>query len=90
MQAQSPYGATKIAEDAIAMSFYNSFELPVTIARPFNTYGPRQFARAVIPTIITQITNGLKEIKLGDTSPTRDFSYVEDTCRGFLAIVEND
>jgi hypothetical protein len=69
---------------------FNAFELPVTIARPFNTYGPRQSARAVIPTIITQIASGAKEIKLGDISPTRDFSYVEDTCRGFLAIIDND
>ena len=90
LQPQSPYSATKIAADAMAMSFYNSFELPVTIARPFNTYGPRQSARAVIPTIITQIANGIKEIKLGDLSPTRDFNYVEDTCRGFLAIAENN
>ena len=90
LQPQSPYSATKIAADAMAMSFYNSFELPVTIARPFNTYGPRQSARAVIPTIITQIANGRKEIKLGDPTPTRDFNYVEDTCRGFLAIAEND
>jgi NAD dependent epimerase/dehydratase len=90
MQPQSPYSATKIAADAMAMSFYNAFELPVTIARPFNTYGPRQSARAVIPTIITQIAHGMKEIKLGDVSPTRDFNYVEDTCRGFLAIAEND
>ena len=90
MQPQSPYSATKIAADAMAMSFYNSFELPVTIARPFNTYGPRQSARAVIPTIITQIANGVKEIKLGDLSPTRDFSYVEDTCRGFIALAEED
>ena len=90
LQPQSPYSATKIAADAMAMSFYNSFELPVTIARPFNTYGPRQSARAVIPTIITQIANGIKEIKLGDLSPTRDFNYVEDTCRGFLAIAEKD
>ena len=90
MQAQSPYSASKIAADAMAMSFYNSFELPVTIARPFNTYGPRKSARAVIPTIITQIANGIKEIKLGDLSPTRDFNYVEDICRGFLAIAEND
>lgn len=87
---QSPYSASKIAADSMAMSFYNSFELPVTIARPFNTYGPRQSARAVIPTIITQIASGVKEIKLGDLSPTRDFNYVEDTCRGFLAIAEND
>ena len=90
LQPQSPYSASKIAADAMAMSFYNSFELPVTIARPFNTYGPRQAARAVIPTIITQISSGVKEIKLGDLSPTRDFNYVEDTCRGFLAIAEND
>lgn len=90
LQAQSPYSATKIAADAMAMSFYNSFELPVTIARPFNTYGPRQSARAVIPTIITQISNGVKEIKLGDVTPTRDFNYVEDTCRGFIAIAEED
>jgi len=88
LQAQSPYSATKIAADAVAMSFYNSFELPVVIARPFNTYGPRQSARAVIPTIITQIAYGKKEIKLGDISPTRDFNYVDDTCRGFLAIAE--
>ncbi len=74
----------------MAMSFYNSFELPVTIARPFNTYGPRQSARAVIPTIITQIANGVKEIKLGDVTPTRDFNYVEDTCRGFIALAQSD
>jgi len=90
LQPQSPYSASKIAADAMAMSFYNAFNLPVTIARPFNTYGPRQSARAVIPTIITQIANGISEIKLGDLSPTRDFNYVEDTCRGFIAIAEND
>jgi NAD dependent epimerase/dehydratase len=90
LQAQSPYSASKIGADAIALSFYSSFNLPLTIARPFNTYGPRQSARAVIPTIITQIANGDKKIKLGDTSPTRDFNFVEDTCRGFLAIAEND
>jgi len=90
MQPQSPYSATKIAADAMAISFFNAFELPVTIARPFNTYGPRQSARAVIPTIITQIASGMKEIKLGDISPTRDFNYVEDTCRGFLAIMDNN
>jgi len=90
LQPQSPYSATKIAADAMAMSFYNTFELPVTIARPFNTYGPRQSARAVIPTIITQIANGAKEIKLGDLTPTRDFNYVEDTCRGFIALAEED
>ena len=90
LQAQSPYSASKIAADAMAMSFYNSFNLPVTVARPFNTYGPRQSARAVIPTIITQIANGITEIKLGDVSPTRDFNYVEDTCRGLIAIMENE
>jgi len=90
IQPQSPYSATKIAADAMAMSFYNAFELPVTIARPFNTYGPRQSARAIIPTIITQIANGANKIKLGDLSPTRDFNYVEDTCRGFIALAEED
>jgi len=88
LQPQSPYSATKIAADAMAMSFFNSFDLPVTIARPFNTYGPRQSARAVIPTIITQIASGKREIKLGDTSPTRDFNYVEDCCRGFVLLSE--
>ena len=90
LQPQSPYSASKIAADAMAISFFHAFELPVTIARPFNTYGPRQSARAVIPTIITQIANGMKEIELGDLSPTRDFNYVEDTCRGLLAIMENN
>jgi NAD dependent epimerase/dehydratase len=85
-QPQSPYSATKIAADSIAMSFYNAFSLPVTIVRPFNTYGPRQSARAIIPTIITQIASGVKEIKLGDLRPTRDFNYVKDTANGFLAI----
>lgn len=89
LQPQSPYSATKIAADAIAMSFYNSFDLPVTIARPFNTYGPRQSARAIIPTIITQIAAGKKEIKLGDTSPTRDFNYVEDCCRALIMLAES-
>jgi len=89
LQPQSPYSASKIGADAMAMSFYNAFDLPITIARPFNTYGPRQSARAVIPTIITQIADGAKEIKLGDTSPTRDFNYVADTCRGFIALAEN-
>jgi NAD dependent epimerase/dehydratase len=88
MQPQSPYSATKIAADAIAMSFYNAFDLPVTIARPFNTYGPRQSARAIIPTIIIQIANGGTEIKLGDITPTRDFNYVDDTCRGFISLAE--
>jgi NAD dependent epimerase/dehydratase len=90
LQAQSPYSASKIAADAMAMSFYNAFELPLTIARPFNTYGPRQSARAVIPTIITQIASGEKKIKLGDISPTRDFNFVEDTCNAFISIVERD
>lgn len=90
LQAQSPYSASKIGADAMAMSYFNAFDLPLTIARPFNTYGPRQSARAVIPTIITQIANGEKEIKLGDVSPTRDFNYVEDTCRGFLALAQSD
>lgn len=90
LQPQSPYSATKIAADAMAMSFYNSFNLPVTIVRPFNTYGPRQSARAVIPTIITQIASGAKEIKLGDISPTRDFNYVEDCCRAFIMLAEID
>lgn len=85
-QPQSPYSATKIGADAIAMSFHNAFSLPVSIVRPFNTYGPRQSARAIIPTIITQIASGKKEIKVGDLTPTRDFNYVEDTARGFLAI----
>lgn len=90
LQPQSPYSASKIAADAMAMSFYNAFDLPLTIARPFNTYGPRQSARAVIPTIITQIASGKKQIQLGDVSPTRDFNYVEDTCRGFIALAESD
>jgi len=89
LQPQSPYSATKIASDAMAMSFFNTFDLPLTIARPFNTYGPRQSARAVIPTIITQIASGKKEIKLGDVSPTRDFNFVEDTCRGFIALADS-
>ncbi len=90
LQPQSPYSASKIAADAMAMSFFNAFGLPVTIARPFNTYGPRQSARAVIPTIICQIASGEKEIKLGDVSPTRDFNYVADTCRGFLDLARCD
>lgn len=89
LQPQSPYSASKISADMIAMSFFNSFDLPVTIARPFNTYGPRQSARAIIPTIITQIADGKKEIKLGDISPTRDFNYVKDCCRGFSMLAEN-
>lgn len=87
-QPQSPYSATKIGADAIAESFYNAFGLPVVIARPFNTYGPRQSARAIIPTIIGQIAAGERRIKVGDLSPTRDFNYVDDTCRGFIALAE--
>ena len=90
LQPQSPYSASKIAADAMAMSFYNSFDLPITIARPFNTYGPRQSARAIIPTIITQIASGKKEIVLGDTTPTRDFNYVEDCCRAFILLSESE
>ena len=90
LQAQSPYSASKIAADAMALSYFNAFNLPLTIARPFNTYGPRQSARAVIPTIISQIANGKKQIKLGDVSPTRDFNYVTDTCNGFLALANCD
>lgn len=90
LQAQSPYSASKIGADAMAMSFYNAFDLPLTIARPFNTYGPRQSARAVIPTIISQIASGMKQIKLGDVTPTRDFNYVADTCRGFLELARSD
>lgn len=89
-QPQSPYSATKIGADAMAMSFHNAFELPVVIVRPFNTYGPRQSARAIIPTIITQILNGATEIKLGDLTPTRDFNFVKDTCRGFVQLSECD
>lgn len=88
IQPQSPYSASKIGADAMAMSFHNAFGLPVTTARPFNTYGPRQSARAVIPTIITQIANGQKVIKLGDVSPTRDFNYVSDTCDGFMQLAQ--
>ena len=89
-QPQSPYSASKIGADAMAMSFYNTFELPLTTVRPFNTYGPRQTARAIIPTIITQIASSMKEIKLGDLSPTRDLNYVKDVVKGFLAIAECD
>lgn len=90
LQPQSPYSASKISADAMAESFYRAFNLNLTIARPFNTYGPRQSARAVIPTIITQILNNQKSIKLGDISPTRDLNYVEDTCLGFLKIAQSD
>jgi len=88
IQPQSPYSASKVGADAMAMSYFNSFNLPVTIARPFNTYGPRQSARAVIPTIITQIKSGIEKIKLGDVTPTRDFNFVEDTCDGFLQLAK--
>lgn len=90
LQGQSPYSASKIGADQIAISFYNAFETPVSVIRPFNTYGPRQSARAVIPTIITQIANGAKQIKLGSLTPTRDFNYVEDTVRAFVSVAEAD
>lgn len=89
-QGQSPYSATKIGADRMAESFYRSFNMPITIVRPFNTYGPRQSARAVIPTIITQLLNGEENIKLGDTRPTRDLLYVKDTANGFKLIAESD
>lgn len=89
-QAQSPYSATKIGADAIAESFYRSFNLPVTIVRPFNTYGPRQSARAVIPNIISQLLNNKKEIKLGALHPTRDLVFVKDTVNGFIEIAKSD
>jgi NAD dependent epimerase/dehydratase len=88
-QPQSPYSATKIGADAIALSYYNAFNLPVTIVRPFNTYGPRQSARAVIPAIITQIAAGLEEIKLGDIRPSRDLNFVKDTCEAILLIMNS-
>ncbi len=90
LQPQSPYSASKIGADSMAMSFYNSFNLPLVIARPFNTYGPRQSARAVISTIISQMASGKKEIEIGDTTPTRDFNYVKDTCDGFIKLAECD
>jgi NAD dependent epimerase/dehydratase len=90
LQGQSPYAATKIAADQLAYSFYASFGLPVVIARPFNTYGPRQSARAVIPTIITQIAKGNRKIRLGAVSPTRDFNYVQDTVAGFMSLLNSD
>jgi len=90
LQGQSPYSASKIGADQLAYSFYASFGLPVVIARPFNTYGPRQSARAVIPTIITQIANGQRQIKLGAVSPTRDFNYVQDTVAGFISAMNSD
>lgn len=88
-QGQSPYSATKIGADRMAESFYRSFQMPITIVRPFNTYGPRQSARAVIPTIITQLLAGKEEIKLGSLTPTRDFNYVKDTARGFIEIAKS-
>ena len=90
LQGQSPYSASKIGADKIAESFYRSFEIPVITARPFNTYGPRQSARAVIPTIITQLLNGCREIHLGSLHPTRDLNYVVDICKGFIALAECD
>lgn len=89
-QGQSPYSATKIGADRLAESFYRSFDLPVTIVRPFNTYGPRQSARAVIPTVITQLLAGKEEIKMGSLTPTRDFNYVKDTANGFIEIYRSD
>lgn len=89
-QGQSPYSATKIGADKLAESFYRSFEMPITIVRPFNTYGPRQSARAVIPTVITQLLSGMTEIKLGSLTPTRDFNYVKDTVQGFIDIARSD
>lgn len=90
LQGQSPYSATKIGADQIAMSFFTSFGTPVSIVRPFNTYGPRQSARAIIPTVITQIASGKQRLKLGALHPTRDFNYVSDTVRGFVAVAESE
>lgn len=90
LQPQSPYSASKIGGDMMALSFHHAFELPVAVVRPFNTYGPRQSTRAVIPTILTQLHAGAREIKLGATSPTRDFNYVDDTVAGFLAVADCD
>ena len=90
LQGQSPYSASKIGADQIAMSFYNAFDTQVSIVRPFNTYGPRQSARAVIPTVITQIANGQRKIKLGALHPTRDFSYIRDIVRGIIAVAESE
>ena len=90
LQGQSPYSASKIGADHIALSFFNAFNTPVSIIRPFNTYGPRQSARAVIPTIISQIANGQRKIRLGSRHPTRDFNYISDTVRGFIAIAESE
>lgn len=90
LQPQSPYSASKIAADAMAKSFFHSFGLPLTIARPFNTFGPRQSARAVIPTIITQLASGNREIRLGNTTPTRDFNYVKDVCKALYSLAESE
>jgi NAD dependent epimerase/dehydratase len=90
LQGQSPYSASKIGADQMALSFHSSFETPVTVIRPFNTYGPRQSARAVIPTIITQIASGARALKLGALHPTRDFNFVADTVRGFISLAECD
>ena len=90
LQPQSPYSASKIGADSIARSYNDSFKLPVTILRPFNIFGPRQSSRAFIPSVISQIANGEKEIQVGDLSPTRDFTYVTDTCRAFLNVSESD
>lgn len=89
-QGQSPYSATKIGAERLAESFYRSFNMPVVIVRPFNTYGPRQSARAIIPTVILQLLSGCREIRLGNLNPTRDFNYIKDTVRGFVAICESD
>ncbi|MFC6648210.1 NAD-dependent 4,6-dehydratase LegB [Paenibacillus rhizoplanae] len=90
LQGQSPYSASKIGADQMALSFYRSFETPVAVIRPFNTYGPRQSARAVIPTIISQLATGQRKIKLGSIAPTRDFNYVQDTVNGFIAMMNNE
>ena len=90
MVGQSPYSATKIAADQLAISYYRSFNLPVKIVRPFNTYGPRQSARAIIPTVISQLLSGKEELSLGNLSPTRDLTFVKDTCKGFLEIFNSD
>lgn len=90
LQGQSPYSASKIGADHIAMSFYHAFNTPVSVVRPFNTYGPRQSARAIIPTVITQIASGQRKIKLGSLHPTRDFNYISDIVRGFIAVAESD
>jgi len=90
LQGQSPYAASKIGADQMALSFYRSFDTPVSVIRPFNTFGPRQSARAIIPTVITQIASGLRSLNLGSLHPTRDFNYVKDTVRGFIAVAESD